>query len=609
MIEEFRILSDAEHIRKKLQMYAGSASIEETSGMFFGQYKPLYVIPALLKIISEIIDNSIDEAIRTNFEFANKISVSIKKESRGLEDDVWEVVVEDNGRGIPVVKLAGTDIYRPVAAWTQARAGSNFGDVRETIGSHGIGSMMTAVMSTEFVGETSDGKNHLVFVSAGMGKVKSVTVNKSSKQFTKVTFCPDLPAFSVIEISQDHLDFIRDRIENLAVCYPDIHFTFNDEKIKLKSVKEYAGKYCSTFVIGQDDKNVLIFGPSGHDEEFRVHSYVNGLWIKNGGSHINFVIDKIIETLRGHIKKKFKIDVLPNNIKQHLTFVSILRGMVNMKFDSQTKERITNTVAEVSAHLKDIDFDKISKQILNTEEIIDPMVAAILYKKELAENVALAKKLKSVSKTRIVNHIAATDPNPENRSCFIVEGLSALGSLIAVRNPKLHGALPLKGKVLNVRGMKPSEILKNTEVFALLSVLGLEFNKPVADLNYGKIVIMVDADVDGAGSIQCLLLNLFSNWPELFTQGRIYRAMTPLYVCTKGKNTELFYNKTDFEKFNSKGWEVAYCKGLGTMSKEAYEKCINDPFLVKISANDADFEKLEMSFGESAEKRKTWMIG
>lgn len=103
-------------------------------------------------------------------------------------------------------------------------------------------------------------------------------------------------------------------------------------------------------------------------------------------------------------------------------------------------------------------------------------------------------------------------------------------------------------------------------------------------------------------------MNLFSNWPELFAQGRVYRAMTPLYICTKGKNTELFYNKTDFEKFNSKGWEVSYCKGLGTMSKDAYEKCINDPFLVKLSADEADFAKLEMSFGDDASLRKEWML-
>lgn len=84
--------------------------------------------------------------------------------------------------------------------------------------------------------------------------------------------------------------------------------------------------------------------------------------------------------------------------------------------------------------------------------------------------------------------------------------------------------------------------------------------------------------------------------------------MTPLYVCTKGNKTELFYNKTDFDKFNSKGWEVSYCKGLGTMSKEAYEQCINDPVLVQISANDVDLDMLEMAFGDDASKRKDWMF-
>lgn len=603
MSEEFRVLTDREHVLKRANVYLGSTTWESISGIINYQYRTKNIVPALIKSVEEIFQNSIDEYIRTSGKFATNIAINFTDTLEGTE-----INIIDDGRGIPLDKIG--DSYRPVLAWTELRAGSNFDDSKRTgAGTNGMGAALSNIFSKSFIGQSCDGKNMIkVTCSDNMTNIRYILA-KSTNRGTSVKFIPDLEKFGMTVFDSDHMDVLFDRFNNLSILYPGINFSFNGQKIIFKNMKQVAKNFHDHAVSYEQDKISFVFAPSGTDEEFRCLSYVNGIYIKNGGSHVDYAMGKVIENLREHVKKKHKIDVLPNQIKQHLLFGSWVSGFPALKFDSQSKERVTNSVAEVASHFVDIDFDKISKQILNTPEILDPMIAAILYKKEMAENLALQKKQKAVAKTRIVNHIAATDPNPENRSCFIVEGLSALGSLIAVRNPKLHGALPLKGKVLNVRGKKPTEILKNKEVFELLSVIGLEFGKPVSDLNYGKIVIMVDADVDGAGSIQCLLLNLFSNWPELFTQGRIYRAMTPLYVCTKGKNTELFYNKSDFEKFNSKGWEVAYCKGLGTMSKDAYEKCINDPFLVRLSANDDDFKHLEMAFGESADKRKTWMMG
>jgi DNA gyrase/topoisomerase IV subunit B len=235
------------------------------------------------------------------------------------------------------------------------------------------------------------------------------------------------------------------------------------------------------------------------------------------------------------------------------------------------------------------------------------MIAAILYKQELAERAALNKKQKANSKLRVVNHIAATDPDPSRRTLFIVEGLSALGSLISVRDSKTIGAYPLKGKVMNVRGVKPVDILRNKEISELLSIIGLEFGKPAVDLNYGRIAIMTDADVDGSG-ILALLLNLFSNWPELYDGGTICRTLTPLYVCEKAKDTQIFYNKSEFESFNSKGYIVSYIKGLGTLSKEAYKLCIMKPNYVRLNTKDSGLESLEMAFGDSADRRKDWMM-
>lgn len=614
-MSEFKVLTDAEHIIEKIGMYAGSATTEPIQGMFFGKHTELNVIPALLKMIGEILDNSIDEAIRTNFKFANKIDITMIPldadvfsigEQCEIINEQWKITIRDNGRGIPIDPVVGSKYPRPVVAWTQARAGSNFNNDRQTIGTNGIGSFLTNVLSNEFVGKTADGKQEVVMVCNGRGNIKSVSTSKSTKQYTEVSFIPNLDIYGVNTITKDHIDFIRDRLDNLAVSFPNIAFSFNGVQIKIKNIKEYASRYCGeNFVIGKDDKdNVIIFGPSGTREEFQLHSYINGLWLRNGGTHINWIVDQVITTLREYIRKKHKIDVLPNQIKQHLTIVTVFRGFVNMRFDSQSKERLTNPVGEISNQLS-FDFDKISKQILNTPEIIEPMIQSILYKKELEDRRELAKKQKAVSKQRIVNHIVATDPNPENRMLLICEGLSAINSLLKVRNHKTTGGLPIRGKPLNVRGMRPVEIMKNKEISEIMAVIGLEFGKPASNLNYGKIAIFSDADVDGS-HIYCLLLNLFSLWPDLFAQKRIYRLVPPLYYCTKGKQEKIFYTQLEFDSFNSDGWVVNRYKGLGSMSDDIYEKCVNNPKLECVV--DCDENVMDMLFGKCSSGRKEWLL-
>jgi DNA topoisomerase-2 len=189
--------------------------------------------------------------------------------------------------------------------------------------------------------------------------------------------------------------------------------------------------------------------------------------------------------------------------------------------------------------------------------------------------------------------------------CLLAEGLSAIGALIKVRNPKTTGGYPLRGKPLNVRGMKPLDIVKNKEMFELMSILGLEIGKPAENLNYGKIAIFADSDVDGS-HIVGLLLNFFSLWPELFEQKRIYRMVAPLYFCTKGKDTKIFYSTNEFNKANLKGYNVDYFKGLGSMPEEVYAQCVNNPYLIQIAADDMN--KLEMAFGDKAELRKDWLL-
>lgn len=607
MVEDFKILSESEHALARPSMYIGSTSIEEQTHISFREVKTYSVVPGLIKIIEEIYQNSVDEAIRTQFKFANQIDVKISNDEGG---DF--VSVSDNGRGIPVVKTE--EGYRPVLSWTRARAGTSFGENRNTIGANGVGSFLTAVFSTKFIGTTSDGSNSLTLVAENNLATATHDVIKSKKHGTYVKFYPDMSRFHGVDhLSSDHIDLIRDRITHLAICYPLTKFTFNDEPIKV-TAKTVASKYSDTTVSYQDESKTIIFAPlPGKLDGFHSISYVNGIHIKNGGSHISWLVGNVIDEMRPMIKKKWKIEVSPSQISNGLLLVTYLSGFENLLFDSQTKERVTNTQKELSDYFKmsSDDFKKMAKQIIDTPEIIMPIIEAILWKKEQEEKREAAKLAKQAKKIQVVNHIEAQSKFPEEKTIFICEGQSAQGPIIAVRDAMRVGSYALRGKVMNTYGMKPIEILKNKEYFELCAVLGLEFGKPIDNLAYHRIAILTDQDPDGDGIYTCLL-SFFSAWPELFERGHVYRAKSPLYVCRKkNEKPRIFYSTEEYHAAKlGNGWEVNYIKGLGSLDQDDYSDVINSPNLIKIKEiTSTDMSKIDMAFGGNADLRKEWMLG
>ena len=608
-MESFKILSERDHIRTRSAMYIGSITSEEISGILNFKYQTKKYIPGLVKIIEEIYQNSVDEAIRTNFEFASEISVTIKDD--GLMG--WYVEVIDNGRGIPTKQIDGK--YQAELSWTRARAGSNFSDDnRTTIGMNGIGSYLTTCFSKEFIGQSGDGKlNVIVRCLNGCETIETVA-EKSKARGTRVKFYPDLSLFKTKTIDNELIDLIEDRLMNLAICYPKVTFKFNDKKLSIKNSTQLAKAFHESALAFDDENFNLVVAPTGDDEEFRHLSFFNGIAIKNGGNHIDYFISGICNELIPLIKRKWKIEVLPNQIKQHLLLAFWVRNFPNPKFDSQSKERITNTIGEIKSFMN-LDFTKIAKKIVATDDIIMPAIESILRKKEAIEKRAATNALKKVQKKKIANHIAANDKDPEKKTLFIAEGLSASGMGLSVRDPKYHGFYSLRGKVLNTHDMSAYDILKNKELSELVAIIGLDLTNPrLIDeegnsiLNYGRIAVLTDADQDGS-SIFCLLLMFFSRWPELFSEGRLCRVNTPLYIARKkGKPDQYFYTSEEYEKADLKGWTVDYMKGLGSLEKADYKRAIiTDPFLTTITLDD--MEKLNMSFGNNADKRKEWMIG
>jgi DNA gyrase/topoisomerase IV subunit B len=229
MSQKLVVLDDRGHILKKTGMYAGSVAEEKQLRYIFNDSKfiekEVYIVPALIKIVEEIIDNSVDEAIRTKFEFGNNIKVTMDEKS-------FRVI--DNGRGIPVTKNED-GIYYPKIAWSMARAGSNFEDDKNRItsGSHGIGSMMTNVLATKFIGISQDGKNKITCEwedNANPDTYKE-KVSKSSKKGVEVYSEPDFKRFGRKKFTQDDFDVIKTRLVFLSLTYPEIKLYFNGERI------------------------------------------------------------------------------------------------------------------------------------------------------------------------------------------------------------------------------------------------------------------------------------------------------------------------------------------------------------------------------------------
>jgi len=617
--EEFKVLSDREHVLARSGMYIGSVVPEELSGIIDFKYQTKMISPGLIKIVEEIYQNAIDEHIRTNGEFATKIEVAI--ENHPIEGT--SVTISDNGRGIPIEKHDGE--YRPVLAWTTLRAGSNFDDTKRiTAGTNGVGSSLTNIFSTEFIGETNDGKNRLIMTCRdNMSSIEAKVLKANARRGTKVKFFPDLHRFGMSDFDEDHMEVIKDRLTNLAVAYPGIEFTFNKEKIQFRNLKQLAKNFSDSSVTAENDRVKMVFAPSGVDEEFRCHSYVNGIYIKNGGSHVDYALAKIIETVRHAVKKKYKIEVLPNQIRQHLLFASWISGFKNLRFDSQTKERVTNPGADSAPIYEGIDFEKIAKSIINTPEIIDPMIAAILYKKELAASAELRKLNKDADRANLRKIVKFTDASQKNKreECmlFITEGDSANAAILSARTQQI-GSYPLRGKPLNALATDTKDLLANKEFADLISIVGHKVNhkiKSVDDLRFGKIVICTDADADGS-HIRGLVLALYKKfWPEVFEMGLLYIFTTPLVKVTVGKEDLLFYSLDEFsawEKKNAgKKYSSRYLKGLGSSTAKDFKRYFAemDKNLKQVKLEDVkDLELFDLVFGKEAgmtDKRKEWL--
>lgn len=602
--EKYQLLDEIEHVLHRPGMYIGSTKshtsqewLQNSEGNF--QKEEIEYNPGFLKLFDEIVSNSVDESQRNSN--LNTITVNITPKG---EISIW-----DNG-GIPVIIHEKVGMWIPEMIFSNLRAGSNFNDSedRTVAGTNGVGSTLTNIFSTKFRIQTADGNNEFdQTFQDNMSKKSKPAIKSSDKKYTQITYKPDVSRFGMLDINETHIRMIRKRLIDIAACNPGLKITFNREKIRFRSFKEYADLYVSGVMSDKSDNWEIGVAPSSIG--YQTISYVNSVETKDGGTHVNYIQAQIVEKLRVLINKKHKIDIKPNDIRNHM-MLFINCTIINPAFSSQTKEKLITEPKDFGS--EHIVSDRLIKQIFASE-----LVESILdwmEKKKLADERSQLRKLnKNLSNARILKLIdAKSKTDREKCSLGIFEGESAISAVRQFRDAQSFGAFPLKGKFLNVAELKNINVVKSEEVVNLMGSIGLRLGEEPENLRYGKILIYTDADPDG-DCIAALLFNFFNRyWPELFDQGRIFKVQTPLVVSKKGKETKFFYTNEEYKKWensiNIKSWNVEYKKGLASLEDPDYEDIIKNPRLIQITSDKLANENLKVWFGGDSNLRKKKLL-
>lgn len=409
-----KVLSDRDHIYQKTEMYAGGVSeVESTEYLMTNdgiRRTQVSYVPALLKIINEVIDNAVDVHIKTPTAATPTVEVKMTETS---------VMVKDNGCGIPVQKNED-GIYLPRVCWGFARSGGNF-DLKENagLGTFGVGSYITNVLSKRFVGKTCDGTNKytIKFINnAGEYNERSEQAH-GSERGTVVEFDPDLNRFGLTSMESVYYDLIQQRLLNLKMAFPHLTFKLNGKVIKVSNFKSYCQQFNLPFEAYESDDGSYSFAIMHNPEDdFQQFSYVNGLSIKDGGTHIDTITSNIVDRLREKLLRKYKT-IKPGDIRNKLFVVAFCRNFPNPKFNSQTKEKITNAPSEVSKYL-DAPWDTLAQKVMKNPGIIDPITEVYKIKEEMKRR----QDLKSLSKVRKIKNEKYLPPTRKQKYLMIVEG-------------------------------------------------------------------------------------------------------------------------------------------------------------------------------------------
>lgn len=607
-------LSPVEHVLRRPSMYIGGVSPADIDSWILNEdgtisYKKVNFVEGLLKICNEVIDNSIDEGVKTNWEYSNKIKITVTKDTFSCED---------NGRGIPVVQDDEGN-WMCVDAVCKPMSGSNFEDDsnRKTIGTNGIGVKGANIFSKKFECVTCDGNAKMkINCEDNRSKMDFKLMAANPKRGTSVTFTPDFARFGVKSFDEEIISLIKTRLRFLSWFFPKCTITFNGEKVNVKA-KDIASMFPQPAVVLNEENVYICVYPS--DEPY-VLSYVNGISLREGGTHVNYISDKVIGDVREKVSRKFKT-IKPADIRNRIGIVVFFKDFSNCKFNSQTKEKITNSQGEITDFLKNnnIDLDSFTDKIIKSKPIIENITELFKLKEELAARKAedaLNKTKKEVVSEKYFPPVSRSG----QKYLMITEGQSAFSGISPILGRKGIGYYMLQGKPMNILDVGPvtrdkvKGFMENTEIKELVNILGLDIRGNTEDMNYDYVVVLSDADPDGT-SIAGLVTTMFSKLaPKMIEAGRICRLNTPLLIGLKGEKVEEYYFRFPDKKDMKKNLNYFYLKGLGSWTKSRLNQVIEkeggmEKLLMPYEADKDYKQSIQNWFGKDSEIRKKFLRG
>jgi DNA gyrase subunit B len=586
-----QVLEGLEAVRKRPSMYIGDTAQR-----------------GLHHLINEVVDNSIDEALAGHCDY---IKVNIHEDG--------SITIADNGRGIPVDEHPKLKLPAVEVVLTKLHAGGKFDkdSYKVSGGLHGVGVSCVNALSIFFSAEVHrDGEIYVMEFEKGFTKTPLKSVGKTKETGTIIRFKPDPEIFN--QTTEFKFDIIADRMRELAFLNPQITVEITDEREEEDSdsryvVFHYAGgvkdfvKYLDEarsslmtdpIYIEGELENVPVEVAMQYNDSYteNVHSYVNNINTREGGTHISGFRRALTRCFKNYadknkiIKANSKIQISGEDFREGLTCVLSVK-VAEPQFEGQTKTKLGNS--EVQSAVEVIIYDKLNEYLEQNPKVAKKILEKVVVAAEAREAARKARQLiqrKSVmSGGGLPGKLAdCSIKDPAHSEIYLVEGDSAGGSAKMGRNRSFQAILPLRGKILNVEKAKINKILENKEIQAMITALGTgvghEEEFELDKLRYHKIIIMTDADVDGS-HIRTLLLTFFYRYMHpLIEHGFVYIATPPLYRITASRgNIQYAWDDDTRDKLirelkkAKKKFDVSRYKGLGEMNPEQLWETTMDP--------------------------------
>ena len=619
---EIQVLEGLEAVRKRPGMYIASTSSK-----------------GLHHLVWEIVDNGIDEAMAG---YASTVTVTI--------DENNAVTVKDDGRGMPTGKNSKTGKSTIETIFTVLHAGGKFGGgaYKYSGGLHGVGASVVNALSLWLeVHVYHDGKEYyLRFENGGhpVGELKEIGTCDESKHGSVVKFLADPTIFTETTV-YDH-EIIRDRLRQLAFLNKGIRLVFNDERQEedkkkhydfyfeggLKQYIEYLNK--SKTVVHQDviyaegyEKDIQVEVACQYNDGYNpaIYTFCNNINTVEGGTHLEGFNNALSRTINKYARDakilKDKDDNLSaDDCREGITAVISIKHP-DPQYEGQTKTKLGNTV--VRKIVSDIFGAQLERFLLENPD----QGKAIVEKAMVASQARVAaKKAREATRRKSALEVSSlpgklSDCSSKDASIceiYIVEGDSAGGSAKQGRDSHFQAILPLRGKILNVEKARQARVFDNNEIRSMITAFGCGFLEETdpSKLRYNKIVIMTDADVDGA-HIRILLLTFFYRYMRsIIEQGHVYIAQPPLYKAQKGNTVRYAYTEQQMERIREElGDRISTqrYKGLGEMNAEQLWETTMDPknrTLIRVNIDDAEKadEYFSIFMGDEVEPRKNYII-